>query len=137
MNFPRVSGYTPVVHTTLTNKQCIVNSLQLLIPEVSNGGLVSSWGFHTLDVLHWYALLQMINHPTNAALDSPPHMLDKNIPPFSTPLENHQSTSPPLSQLPPHEPHPPRNHNETPPSYSPNYRHPSNISPNIASSAQI
>ena len=57
----------------LTNRKFIVSNLQLTIPDVDKGGSLSLWVFHALDTLHWYALLQMINHPTNAAPYSTQH----------------------------------------------------------------
>ena len=44
----------------LTNNNCIVNNLRLIIPKVGDRGSSSLWLFHYLDSIHWYALLQMI-----------------------------------------------------------------------------
>ena len=35
----------------LTNKQCFVRNLQLVIPKVDDDGALASWGFNALDAL--------------------------------------------------------------------------------------
>ena len=36
----------------LTKKQSIVRNIQIVLPEVDRTGLLSKWGFHTLDAQH-------------------------------------------------------------------------------------
>ena len=61
------------VRPILTNKQCIVRNLQLVIPEVNDDGNLASWGFHALDVSFWNTLLRKLKHPENNLTKSPPN----------------------------------------------------------------
>ena len=74
------------------------------IPDIYKRRLLSSWGYHALDTLHWYPLLQMIIHPENDAPESAPNISNNDVPTFSsTPPENHHHlASPPSSQTPLH-----------------------------------
>ena len=57
----------------LTNKQCIIRNLQLVIPEVDDDGTLVSWGFHALDTSFWNKLLRTLKHPGNDPPESPPN----------------------------------------------------------------
>ena len=57
----------------LTNKQCIVRNLQLVIPEVDNDGTLAPWGFHALDASLWNTLLRTLKHPGKDSPKSPPN----------------------------------------------------------------
>ena len=57
----------------LTNKQCIVQNIQLIIPEVDNDGALASWGFNVLDASFWNTLLRTLKHPGNDPPKSPPN----------------------------------------------------------------
>ena len=86
-----------VVRPLLTNKQCIVKNLQIVIPEVDDDGTLASWGFHALDTSFWNKLLRTLKHPGNDPPESPPKT--------SFPQTN---SSPPAS---PQEPTPPKPQN--------------------------
>ena len=58
----------------LTNKMSLARNLRLIIPEVDEGGALSSWGFHALDTGHWHDLLATLKHPANTTPDGPPDM---------------------------------------------------------------
>ena len=49
----------------LTNKQCIVQNIQLVIPEIDDDVTLASWGFHALDASFWNTLLRTLKHPEN------------------------------------------------------------------------
>ena len=57
----------------LTNKQCIVRNIQIVIPEVDDNGTLASWGFHALDTSFWNTLLRTLKHPGNDPPESPPN----------------------------------------------------------------
>ena len=57
----------------LTNKQCIVRNLQLVLPEVDDDGTLASWGFHALDTSFWNTLLRTLKHPWKDPPESPPN----------------------------------------------------------------
>ena len=57
----------------ITNKQCIVQNLQLVIPEVDDDDTLASWGFHALDTSFWNTLLRTLKHPGNDPPKSPPN----------------------------------------------------------------
>ena len=56
----------------LTNKQCIVRILQLVIPKVNDNGTLASWRFHALDASFWNTLLRKLKHIENDPTKSPP-----------------------------------------------------------------
>ena len=49
----------------LTNKQCIVRNLQIVIPEIDDDGTLAPWGCHELDTFFWNTLLRTLKHPGN------------------------------------------------------------------------
>ena len=57
----------------LTDKDRLVRNLRLIIPGVDNAGSVSTWGFHAIDVKHWFLLLSTLKHPSNTMPDLPPN----------------------------------------------------------------
>ena len=66
-DYPRKVG-----RPLLTNKQCIVRNLQIVIPEVDDDGTLASWGFHALDTSFWNKILRTLKHPGNDPPESPP-----------------------------------------------------------------
>ena len=101
----------------LTNKKCIVQNLQLVIPKVDNDGALASWIFHVLDASFWNTLLSTLKHPGNDPPESPPntsftntnsslnsngsHPLPPTSPQESTFRQNTQGPPPPSPEPPP------------------------------------
>ena len=93
----------------LTNKQCIVRNLQLVIPEVDDDVTLVSWGFNALDTSFWNTLSRTLKHPGNNPPESPPNTyFPQNN---SSPNYNENHPPPPASPLEPPSP-------ETPPYYT-------------------
>ena len=80
----------------LTNKQCIVRNIQLIIPEVDNDVTLASWVFHALDASFWNNLLITLKHPGNDPPESPPNTY---FPQTNSPT-NYNGSHPPPSASP-------------------------------------
>ena len=49
----------------MTNKDSVIRNLRLIITGINGAGSVSIWGFHALDLTHWFLLLATLKQPTN------------------------------------------------------------------------
>ena len=67
-NHPRKHG-----RSLLTNNMPLARNLRLIILDVDKTGLLSSWGYHTLDTGHWRDMLATLKHPENTTPDGPTH----------------------------------------------------------------
>ena len=76
----------------LTNKKSIVRNIQVVLPEVDRTGLISKWGFHTLDAQHWNDLLNSLKHSSHEAPQDSPNDQE---PPLPTSSRSFPSLTPP------------------------------------------
>ena len=57
----------------MTNKDSLVQNPRLAIPGIDNAGLMSTWGFQTLNVTHWFLLLATLKHSAITNPYQPPN----------------------------------------------------------------